>query len=634
MEFVTEFFIENYHRKTIESRASGARGFFDRQIASRVSSIAIPVLLALDITYRTALLALKFSANLLSLGQISKKISSFDQETMLKDFKTLIFSTLLLPPSLPIALISPSFFYKYVGYLSDLSWFSHRDYDYDYDYESDSSAHGGLNQEELDELNRRIHGDNYDWVMQHSRVDSSTRNVRYGDDVGSATGLNRGELDGSNSLIELTPYNSNRSTATASLFSNTRSDHTSISVNRNSSPSGNPEIRIEFTRGEMDTKEGVISQLKIFTDEISRASGGIKLKVFFNSRIGEREHGMDAGGLSREYLRLLIEGIIKHKILPSIEINGVKYLDLKQLESPSIEKLRYLERLGKIMMICYLSKNNLQGIWNNKLISGDFFKVSLIKDLNFLSERELDCNLSDLSSSRRKEIFYALMPGEKDYIDLIFKDPRSLSDEEWELLQEGFENLYHEFPEGADRTNRNHFIKIAYKEFEEEFIRGRFYSLQALARGMRAQYPSGSSWETWRQTAPEQISTSIQGKFNRCEFAQMIRANKTGNNDFSDKVEFLARWILSEDTKEKKIRKFLIFVTGATAISPNSSFKITPIERGTPSALPITHTCGNKIDLWHRKIPAVGQGYGDSTYEAFVRSIERSIVEVTEIGNH
>ncbi len=94
------------------SKDSGFKGFAKRQIVARVSSVALPVLFALDTVYHTLSLAIKFTANVISLGALARNFASFGTKSMFRHMKNIFKSAVATTFSLPIALLTPSLAYS------------------------------------------------------------------------------------------------------------------------------------------------------------------------------------------------------------------------------------------------------------------------------------------------------------------------------------------------------------------------------------------------------------------------------------------------------------------------------------------------------------------------------------------
>ena len=124
-----------------------------------------------------------------------------------------------------------------------------------------------------------------------------------------------------------------------------------------------------------------------------------------------------------------------------------------------------------------------------------------------------------------------------------------------------------------------------------------FEAIHQIALGMREyclMNEKRPQWSKIQKTPPLNFSTSIQGSIDREKIARTMEYDEK-DPWLSERAKFLQEWLLDPTTTDDDVRGFLKWVTGATSIS-EKRLKITRAE-GVRATIPAVHTCGNTLDI-------------------------------------
>lgn len=367
----------------------------------------------------------------------------------------------------------------------------------------------------------------------------------------------------------------------------------------------------------------------------------VRLNVNFTDSEGNREAGIDYGGLAKEYLRLLIKGGLDRDtgLFPTLD----SFLNCKLLEGHEEADSKNFKDLGIIIMAAALSSNTREPPWEDKLITGHFFHDSLIDQIKVFDSSELLGNVEDISSSTKTSLLQLLCKGMEPHEMLM----EELVEDNFSGNRETFVNLeeYLGFvPKNKPTDPINKEKWDEYRKDAIEFLdKGVFTlsieGLHALGKGMISNIPKNNDeekkayWESWKAISTEEISESIQGKFDREALAKMFEKDLQGSDAFKEKASFLARFCRDEAIQDHEIQDFIAFVTGAESLPPGVEIKLQERMTGGPSPLPSVHTCSNQLDLYYESIePPNPGGLGDNTYENFVAALKEAIGSSKDFG--
>lgn len=298
------------------------------------------------------------------------------------------------------------------------------------------------------------------------------------------------------------------------------------------------------------------------------------------------EEGADAGGLRRDYIRLIFNHLRGNLSLVQFQINPHNHFLEPCFQKGQLPSLR-LQAIGKILSLAYLSsfEESIDGK-DRSLLIGKQFDKKIFKALFLCSE-----NLIEGFEGDYLEIILALKPHlaalEKDFCDLseaeikIIEESKgyergSLSDESWpnykdELISE-------------NTTDAVMVLEIA-KGFKEhiEMHGGEYFY----------------TWDNFRSNMQEEaFERIVQGTIDRGEILEKIFFTK----EVAHCQEWFASWML--EASEEHLIKFLNFVVASDTLGPEMQINV---EDWNPQQ-PVVSTC-DRIFRVHPEAKNIKQNF-------------------------
>jgi hypothetical protein len=383
----------------------------------------------------------------------------------------------------------------------------------------------------------------------------------------------------------------------------------------------------------------------------SSSSKKLHLRVTFQDDKGNYESGIDAGGLSREYLHLLFKGLCDKYHLRELVLRGDKEDQQKEI----------LKDLGKLFMACFHSDEGA-GHFSSRLLMGCEFPSEIFTAVSQLSAKDCERDIEEvpteirlgitklLSQNRRKE-GEKLSPSEK----LIFKEKEAISPEDQESLIRTFElsrGIDDESMDSLDKEDSEDYenLKMAFSEFLSDkkndekhknlmkvtmdiFIPKHLEFVQALAKGMMnncgptRQEHGRKYWDSEvRRISPNELSQSIQGVIDRLIIAKAIACNDR-SEDLQKKAGFLKEWV--KDASEENVKKFLQILTGSTGLAEREKIIVSKCTEEDVTCE--FHTCAYQLDFrpdfWELQFldPPPRLATDEDKKRAFIQQFEQEI---------
>jgi hypothetical protein len=361
----------------------------------------------------------------------------------------------------------------------------------------------------------------------------------------------------------------------------------------------------------------------------------------------EEDTGIDAGGLSRDYLDDLSSGILVSKYLrfQKVPSSGLSlprtkqdYKDGQPLPQISGDEKQIYEHLGRLMMFCYNS--------NGTLSIGRHLDESLFKAALSLTAEEIDAPFDRLNLATHAKLCKALAGGETTY-DRFFAllQKPSLDDDEWqEASMIAMGSLPEDFEYDATDPTHKAIIRQALADTIFSSIGGTTLApIQAIARGMRSLFRG-----TWNTDAPRidylQFSNAVQGTMNRRAIADAIQPGGSASSaphaekrEIEKKVQWLKEWILDDSTDEKELRDLLKAATGCSSLPPGRRILIQKQSLLQLTPAPAAHSCFYTLDIAPVPVPPITASApalesddtslpNDHTKEAFIRAMKEILL--------
>lgn len=375
--------------------------------------------------------------------------------------------------------------------------------------------------------------------------------------------------------------------------------------------------------------------------------------------------GIDSGGLSRDYLDDLLEGLVQSKMLVFKTLEGsslalpeamMKDDPLQPLPKLSEKEQQLYRSLGILMMFCYQSvlKNDLKHYLLGRRFDEGLFKAALS-----LTAEEINTPFEQLSLQAKLKMCQALLDAHVDagrdfgYLkkrldwvshfdqlkeDALFEAALSVHGSEF-LPPDYTINNQDEVPDmDKIKQNREEFKKFLIASlFSQKGSHGQFgpqlASIHAIAQGMKsichpATFPKIDDNDHWdaaiRQIGYTDFSNNVQGLLDRKDVAARIKPlfqYCDAKTEIGKKVKWLQDWI-KDETKgatEEELKKLLKFLTGTSSI-PKDKFIVVEAQSGTYYPVPIAHTCSLRMEL--APVPSNYGSNNDHTKANFIKSLK------------
>ena len=338
-----------------------------------------------------------------------------------------------------------------------------------------------------------------------------------------------------------------------------------------------PNILLRVNPSRVTVESNTI-RLKIARDEIS----GYPLEVLhnltsdFKSGVAPKlsitflgEAGVDASGLSREFISLL-NSAIKDKMKYRERKNGLYEPFSKEIEGSEIA----YQDIGKLMMFCLNSQHT-----DRPCPTGMILDLSVFVALNALANTTI--SQDDFNK-----------PEHFDELFAIYKMMKSINEDDKTMIRNSEEMLKADdatikaFLSDEDIENPPDPKKALQQYIIDTCIKPQLAPLVEIVRGMQSVQFPGISWEEVKAMNPQTLSEQLQGVVTR---EQVV--NQTIFIDIPDeKQKWIKNWIMT--TSDDNVKQFLFAITGAPALG------IKPLQIKKSTIVDVYwHTCFNSVDI-------------------------------------
>ncbi|NGX51283.1 MAG: hypothetical protein K1060chlam2_01148 [Chlamydiae bacterium] len=328
------------------------------------------------------------------------------------------------------------------------------------------------------------------------------------------------------------------------------------------------EFTIRVHRDELEKKP--LKHMKALSYLMERA---LRTRTFFKFDVSFlREEGVDAGGVTRDYLNSLFQGAVKQEDRFTISRDEGLAMPNVPLDSRSnrlkADDQTFFVEMGKVLMYIFRTptfKVNKHSF--DPDVIGKHFDDALFKVLFCLTAEEIDTPYEKLSPDSKLKMARALFDEESKLLDLIDKG-RPLS------KAEAVKVLGEERPFTPEELR-----ELFFKEYEGD---RRLAPIHAIARGMKGlSCPSNENmgnnqyWNIFIQQNREfsdTFNTKVQGTLDKKVVSKRIAIYKDAGNNVSQKGQWIKEWI-KKDATNREVGLFLKFITGSSS-SPLRGKKI------------------------------------------------------------
>lgn len=372
--------------------------------------------------------------------------------------------------------------------------------------------------------------------------------------------------------------------------------------------------------------------------------------------------GIDAGGLTKEFLDSLAQGITESKQLSFAKAKEGKIALARVIDgNKAISTLTSSEadiysELGKFMMFCFHSEPIVfdwgYTDYSSVYALGKHFHPLMFRAILSLTKDEINTPFESLSEQTKLKLCDALIGDDDQYnrrlLNVLKNDVSS--DKELQSVAEdllGIEFLRDEFLDdegGVDldkiKANKSKFkenVKFALLSPPDQSANlGRQLApIHAIAGGMlRYNQALGMSINSNAPISSQQylaFSTKIQGKLDRPTIINSFK-DETHNAEIAKKVGWLKNWLAASTTTEDEVRLFLKWVTGSTSFRQSDKIQIGSQGYFQSNPIPGTHTCFNQIDI--SPVPCgFDDGLNDKSEEKFIECI-RDAIQPSKTSNY
>jgi hypothetical protein len=377
----------------------------------------------------------------------------------------------------------------------------------------------------------------------------------------------------------------------------------------------------------------------------------------------DNENGVDLGGLSRDYLDDLAEGIIMSPAQNFKMLSGLAIPQAKQNVSP--EQLALLDQdessiyedLGILMMYCFHSESEDEHYDTTKLL-GHHFDEAIFKGALSLTAEEIETPFDELAPATLLKLSHAILKEKQDsgqdvaYLQQWFSILNEFDNLSDAKLVEAAQTLAFasvlpqkfQVPEQEDTPDMVA-IKKNLSEFKEFFrcfvfsqetsfgqIGKMLAPIHAIAKGMKSICHRGFGraenihhWDTTTRNIDYQaFSEKVQGSLDPSIIARQIHSFSP-LDEFNKKVRWLKEWIIEEATQDE-LKAFLKFSTGTSALLKGKTIGISHQARPY-LPVPKAHTCSFTLELAPE--PSQYEFYNDHTKEGFIKTLKELALNVT-----
>ncbi|NGX60850.1 MAG: hypothetical protein K940chlam9_00322 [Chlamydiae bacterium] len=343
--------------------------------------------------------------------------------------------------------------------------------------------------------------------------------------------------------------------------------------------------------------------------------------------------GIDAGGLTRDYLDDLFGGLTKEDV-HGFEPNST---GLAWVGGQKTENMRYEEtyqRMGKLLMYCYLSNFN-DDHWSRSAATGLYLDPSVFAAAFALDPDQILEDYGKLSEEIRLAMSLRFAEAENN--------PKSIEaiqlcrKASWDDDDIAIANAYYSagmlmnLTEGEERAELIDYLIGALGGAYE----ARLHFTHTLAKGMLAYCDVGNTTSTpeaqetkWFNTFlamdVAEFSNKAQGSVDKEKIATAIQLHGdvwgSEQTFLNKRIQWLQGWIQSEAT-EQELREMLKYLTGSTGLKQGLKIEVRVRDEADPS--PDAHSCGPFLDLYPKNATNAA-GLSNKNKQAFLFAFKLS----------
>ncbi len=354
--------------------------------------------------------------------------------------------------------------------------------------------------------------------------------------------------------------------------------------------------------------------------------------VFLKNDLSQNR-GIDAGGLSRDYVDDLFGALIRNKQELRFKEENDLFMPITVEEYRADEPDRLprlfeierslFEKMGTAMMFFYLA--------NNGLSVGRRFQDALFAAALCLTPQEADTPFQNLTMETKLKMSEAIFRAQDKNLRIIQLLRRGeLTEAEWQeaaAIVEVGAILPEDFAFEFGNQNHHRIIKEGLQKILFNLVGQHIAPCHAIAKGMVEMRRRVR--ENLNPIAYRDFSDRIQGRIKRDFIAQRIVVAAGANLEVQKKARWIREWIESEDASDGDVRNFIKFATGSSSLLEGQTISIRE-QLGDQSLVPEAHTCFLAIDLATR--PCEYAGFNDHTKEEFIRMLKE--LALTHIGGY
>ncbi|MEN9653891.1 MAG: hypothetical protein RL235_3, partial [Chlamydiota bacterium] len=301
----------------------------------------------------------------------------------------------------------------------------------------------------------------------------------------------------------------------------------------------------------------------------------------------EGEMGLDVGGLTREFVSLLMNALDRSIALP------------KQATEEGIIPKVVSDQPGAVSLPDQIRAYRSMGIFFGRALVGDqeivlghHFHPVLFSMLHALTEEELarassDLPMEDPISQKLIGVFIQTNLWSSQMGDM----PESVAEQ-----IEGLANAI-----GLSRT-----------EFLEGYVMPSIRAALAIASGIQAELPpDGGVWNGRKGATPSVLCEKVEGVIDREQLKIAIHCAERSTEEQDRMKAFFRTWV--DNASDEELRDLLRAATGAEGFLPGSRITLT-LAAEDPHRFVVFHTCSRSMDV-----------NVTNTYESFSHALNRSI---------
>lgn len=376
---------------------------------------------------------------------------------------------------------------------------------------------------------------------------------------------------------------------------------------------------------------------------------------------GSRQEGIDARGLTRDYLDSLIGSLTADRALfhaLNLPNQTLPHIDRKILNRSvpvcSKKEEQAFYDLGTLMSRCHESQSE-EG--HRNILTGCYFSDALFRGITALTDKEIDAPFENLQLETYIKLAKAILKEwdlgnegntnkalersldllEKIHLDNCLKN-NDISSLHFLYIAAGYPEEFDDGFGGPDLDK----IKADPLRFRIQCQIGLFRNadlveplngasigsllapIHSIARGWKKDV-GRKQWKKICSSNPLKLSEKVQGMINREEIISKIE-NKSTNPNIATKCTWLTNWI-SDSTNgatDQEIKQFLKFLCGTNALSKNQVIKVQEGNDGSP--IPIAETCFLTIQFRENiNGTPLGAVYPDGDSEGFIQCLKEAI---------